>query len=261
VESLKVPVALNCLVVPTAMLEFAGVTAIESRVAPVTVNDAVPLTEPEVAVMVAVPVPVLVANPVVSTLATEVAEDDQFTDGSNCVLPSSKVPVALNCWLVPIAIDCTAGVTEIEIRWAATTVRSDVSVNEPTFAVIVVEPAATVVASPDPLMEAVAGVEDVQVTPLVKSKLEPSVYVAVAVYCWLMPMARVKPTGVTEMEAMLGAVTARLVDCETPAKLAEMLVVPAATAVTMPLEVMVAVAVADELHETTFVISALLPSL
>jgi hypothetical protein len=74
-------------------------------------------------------------------------------------------------------------------------------------------------------------------------------------------MPRVKPTGVTEMEAMLGAVTARLVDCETPAKLAEMLVVPAATAVTIPLEVMVAVAGAEELHETTFVISALLPSL
>jgi hypothetical protein len=166
------------------MLEFAGVTAIESRVAPVTVRVAVPLTEPELAVIVTVPVPALVANPVVSTLATEVAEEDQFTDGSNCVLPSSKVPVALNCWLVPIAIDCTAGVTEIEIRCAATTVRSEVSVKEPTLAVKVVEPAATVVASPDALMVAVAGVEEVQVTPLVKSKLVPSVYVAVAVYCW-----------------------------------------------------------------------------
>src|SRR5260370_18660830 len=48
-ESLKVPVAVNCLVVPTAMLEFAGVTASETRVALVTVNDAFPLTDPEVA--------------------------------------------------------------------------------------------------------------------------------------------------------------------------------------------------------------------
>ena len=31
--SLKVPVAVNCFVVPTAMLEFAGVTAMETSVA------------------------------------------------------------------------------------------------------------------------------------------------------------------------------------------------------------------------------------
>src|SRR5437879_1249444 len=75
--SLKVPVAVNCLVVPTAMVESAGVTAIDTRVAAVTVTDAVPLTDPEVAVMVAVPVPVLLANPVESMLATEVEDEDQ----------------------------------------------------------------------------------------------------------------------------------------------------------------------------------------
>ncbi len=35
--SLNVPVAVNCLVAPTAMLEFAGVTAIETKFAPVIV--------------------------------------------------------------------------------------------------------------------------------------------------------------------------------------------------------------------------------
>ena len=45
-ESLNVAVAANCFVVPTAMLEFAGVTAIETRVAAETVSDAVPLTDP-----------------------------------------------------------------------------------------------------------------------------------------------------------------------------------------------------------------------
>ena len=61
--SSNVPVAVNCRMVSTLMLELGGVTAIETRVAAVTVKDAVPLTAPEVAVMVAEPVPVLVASP------------------------------------------------------------------------------------------------------------------------------------------------------------------------------------------------------
>src|SRR5690349_10961683 len=79
--SLKVAVAVNCLVVPTGMLELAGVTAMEVTVAPVTVSAAVPLTEPDVAVMV----------------ATEEEDEDQVTEGNNCVLPSLKLPTALNC--------------------------------------------------------------------------------------------------------------------------------------------------------------------
>ena len=67
--SLNVPIAVNCFAVPTAMLEFAGVTAIEIRVAPLIVSDAVPLTEPELAVMVATPEPMLVARPVESTVS------------------------------------------------------------------------------------------------------------------------------------------------------------------------------------------------
>lgn len=95
--SLKVPVAVNCRVVPTAMLALAGVTAIETRLAAVTVSDAVPVTDPELALIVAVPVPTLVARPESSTVATEVAVEDQLTDVSSCVLPSSKLPTALNC--------------------------------------------------------------------------------------------------------------------------------------------------------------------
>lgn len=96
-ESLKVPVAVNCLVVPTAMLEFAGVTASETRVALVTVKDAVPFTEPELAVMVAVPVPVLVTKPVASTVAIEFEDEVQVSEGNSWVLPSSKLPIAVNC--------------------------------------------------------------------------------------------------------------------------------------------------------------------
>jgi len=104
-ESLNVPVAVNCLVVPTTMLEFAGVTAIDTSVDPVTVSDAVPLTEPDAAVMVVVPVPTLVASPAEFIVATAVDEEDQIAPRSSCVLPSSKLPIALNCCTVPIAID------------------------------------------------------------------------------------------------------------------------------------------------------------
>ena len=108
--------AVNCLVVPTAMLEFAGLTAMETRVAAVTFNDAVPMTPPDVAVIVAAPVPVVLANPVASILATDVEDEDQVREVSNCVLPSSKLPTAVNCKVVPIAMDGVAGVTAIETR-------------------------------------------------------------------------------------------------------------------------------------------------
>ena len=114
--SLKVARASNCLVVPTAMLEFAGVTVIDIRLAPVTVSEAVPLTEPLVAVIVVVPRVRLVATPFVSTEATELDDEDHVTEVNGCVLPSSKLPVALNCSVVPSAIDGFAGVRAIESR-------------------------------------------------------------------------------------------------------------------------------------------------
>jgi len=114
--SLKAPTAVNCLVVPTAMLEFAGVTAIETRLAEVTVSDAVPLTPPDVAVMVTIPLPVLLANPVASMLVTDVEDEDQVREVSNCVLPSSKLPTAVNCKVVPKAIEGVAGLTAMETK-------------------------------------------------------------------------------------------------------------------------------------------------
>jgi hypothetical protein len=50
-------------------------------------------------------------------------------------------------------------------------------------AVIVTCPAATVVANPELLIVAVFVSEELQVMPLVKSALDPSLYVAVATYC------------------------------------------------------------------------------
>jgi len=74
-------------------------------------------------------------------------------------------------------------------------------------------------------------------------------------------MPRVNPTGVTAIETIVGAVTVSVVDCETPAKLAEMLVEPEVSAPAIPAAVIVATDVEDELQVTSVVKSALLPSL
>jgi len=71
-------------------------------------------------------------------------------------------------------MDWAAGVTRIEIRFAGTTVKVAVSLNAPTVALMVALPAATVVARPVLSTEATDGVEELQVTALVRSCDEPS---------------------------------------------------------------------------------------
>ena len=61
--SLNVPVAVNCLLAPIGIEEFAGAIAREMRVALVTVTDVVPVTEPEVALRVELPAATAVPNP------------------------------------------------------------------------------------------------------------------------------------------------------------------------------------------------------
>lgn len=60
------------------------------------------------------------------------------------------------------------------MRCAGTTVRVEVSLSPPTVAVIVVWPAATVVAKPEPLMVATDVDDEAQVTPALKSEMLPS---------------------------------------------------------------------------------------
>jgi len=67
-----------------------------------------------------------------------------------------------------------AGLTDRETRWAATTVSRVVSVSEPTCAVIVAAPALNVAANPELLMEATPGADELQLTPLTRSCVEPS---------------------------------------------------------------------------------------
>lgn len=57
----KVPVALNCLLAPTKLVEFAGVTAMDTNAA--GVNAVEPETFPEAAVIVVEPAETAVATP------------------------------------------------------------------------------------------------------------------------------------------------------------------------------------------------------
>ena len=57
-----------------------GVTAIDTRAAALTVRAAVPLFPPDVAVIVAVPWPRLLASPAVLIVATAVLEDCHVAD-------------------------------------------------------------------------------------------------------------------------------------------------------------------------------------
>jgi hypothetical protein len=68
---------------------LAGVTAIETKAALVTVRVVDPLTVPEVAATVVVPVPFPVASPAVEIVATADEEELQVTvPVIFCVLPS-----------------------------------------------------------------------------------------------------------------------------------------------------------------------------
>ena len=135
--------------VPRGIEGAAGVTAMERSVKGTTVKVVEPLMFPERALIVAVPSPVLIAKPEVAMMATEVFEEPQATEAVMfCVLPLLNVPVAVNCRVVSRAMDGFAGVTEMETRTAALTVKVVEPVTEPEVAVIVVDPWPALVAKP-----------------------------------------------------------------------------------------------------------------
>jgi hypothetical protein len=67
--SVKVPVAVNCLVTPRTTLEFPGVIAKETRVAAVTVMLVELVTLPRVALMDVTPAATGVMSPAAETVA------------------------------------------------------------------------------------------------------------------------------------------------------------------------------------------------
>ena len=156
----------------------AGVTAIETSFAGVTVSVVLPLIAPIAAEIWSCPVARAEARPFESvafeTVATVAVADAQVTlSETSCVVASSKKPVAMNCCWVPLAIDGTAGVTAIETRVAAVTVRVVLPFTAPSVAEMTELPVATPVASPNESaafeIVAVAGVAEAHVTVSLRS--------------------------------------------------------------------------------------------
>lgn len=136
-----------------------------------------------VALTFEVPVPAPVARPDALTVATAEFEEDQVTELVRfCVVPSLKVPLAVNWSVVPFAIEVLAPEIAIDCSVAAVTVRAKVLDVIPLWeAVTLVEPTPLLVARPLELIVATVVFEEVQVTELLMSCVLPSVKVPVAV--------------------------------------------------------------------------------
>jgi spore maturation protein SpmB len=254
VPSEYVPVAVNCWLSPTGRLRLAGATAMEDKVAELTVRIVVPETVPEVAVMVAAPAAKAVARPVLLTVATDVFEEFQVT----CVVisrlvPSENVPVAVNCWVTPsgtLGILGVTGITTIEIKVPEFTVRIVLTETVPKVAVMIAVPPETAVAKPLLLTVATSVFDEFQVACVVISKLAPSEKVPMAVNCSVSPTAGIGAAGVTVIEDRVAGVTVRVALPSIPPELAVMVTVPGEMAVARPVLSIVATAGFDELHVT-----------
>ena len=132
------------------------------------------------------------------------------------VPPSVYNPVAVSCTFVPSAIEGLAGVTEMETRAGAPTVRVVEPDTAPCAARIVAVPWASpfVVARPVLLMAAVAGFEELHVTLWVRFWVLLSVNVPVAVNCCAVPSGTLAAAGVTAMETSAGGPTVSPVELE-----------------------------------------------
>jgi hypothetical protein len=190
----------NCKTDPVAIEVLAGVTAIDTSVG-VTVKPVEPLTEPETASIVVLPTATPLARPAPLMVATAVLEELQVTELVRfCVLPSLYVPVAVNCCVPPAATDGLAGVTAIDTSVGAVTVRPVEPLMEPDVAWMVVLPVDALVARPALLIDAIAELVELQVTELVRFCVLPLLYVPMAVYCSVRPLAIEAFAGVTASE-------------------------------------------------------------
>jgi hypothetical protein len=130
----------------------------------------------------------------------------------------------------------------------------------PRLAEIVDVPAATVDARPPAAMVAAAGFVDAQTTSVVRSRVELSVYVPVAVNCCGRPAATLGSAGVTAMDVSSAGSTVSVVLPLTPSSVAETVVVPSARVVARPAASIVAAAGFVDAQTTWVVMSPVEPS-
>jgi hypothetical protein len=249
--SLYVPVAVNCCVPPAVTVGFAGVTAMDTNVAAVTVSVVLPTMLPFVAEIVLVPAfsadarPALLIVPVALVPEAHVTLPVRF-----CVELSLYVPVAVNCSVFPATTDGLTGVTAMDTSVAAVTVSVVLPTIPPLVAEIELVPAFSADARPPLVIVAVALVPEAHVTLPVRFCVELSLYVPVAVNCCVFPATTDGFTGVTAIDTSVAAVTVSVVLPTMLPLVAEIVLVPTFSADARPPLVIVAVAVVPEAHVT-----------
>lgn len=237
--SVYVPVAVNCCIVPRGIVAVGGVSAIDTSVAAVTVSIVVPLTAPEVAVMLAVPIPTLSASPLLLIVAVDSVSDDHVAVLVKfCVLPSEYVPVAVNCCAVPDAMDGVVGVTAIDSSVAVVTVNVVDPLIMPEVAVMFAVPWPTPLANPcvgeTSLIVATDGVSELHCAVSVMFCVLPSVNVPVAVNCLVTPNEMTGIAGVTAIETRTAGEMVRVVEPLIVPDVAVTVVLPKATLLATP---------------------------
>ena len=177
--SLKVPVAVNEIFVPWAIVGLPGVMLNDLRLAAFTFMVTLPVTPVSVAEIVVLPILSAVARPL--TVIEAMLEDEDFqatTPVMSCLDESEKVPIAVNCCASPIGISGFDVVTSMEVTVAEVTVRVVDPVIDPEVAVMEVVPAVSAFAKHcvglELLIVATAVFEDAQVTLPVMFCLLPS---------------------------------------------------------------------------------------
>ena len=157
------PVAVNCCLVPNAIDGLVGVTAIDTSTAAVTASVVLPLdragrggdrgsSHPRSCGQA-------VRGDVLLIVATVANDEPHCTVAvMSWVLPSVKVPVAVNCCGAPRGILGNAGVTAIETSAAGVTITLVGPVMPERLALTSVVPTATLLTTPWLFTVAIAGV-------------------------------------------------------------------------------------------------------
>ncbi|MGD0282318.1 MAG: hypothetical protein ABSB95_08160 [Dissulfurispiraceae bacterium] len=155
------------------MVVLPAVTEMDLSVALLTARVVKPDVLPKVAVIVEVPADTEVAFPLepdaLLTVATDVPEVQVTCDVRSCVLLSEYVPVAENCWDVPIAMLGLAGVTAMDTSVTGLTVRVVEPTMLPEMAFMVVVPTTADEAFPELLIVATDAEDELQATDDVRS--------------------------------------------------------------------------------------------
>jgi hypothetical protein len=159
----------------------AGVTAIETSVAGVTVTRVDAVRPPKAAVTALRPTASVVATPAFVIVRTRVSLELHMTVAVRSAMePSAYVPVARNGIVTPTPTTGIVGVTAIETSGAGVTVRVAAPETIKTVARIVVVPGPTPRATPVVEIVAAAPLVEVQVADVVTSWVVPSLSVATA---------------------------------------------------------------------------------